>query len=157
MTDNGLFEIPTESHPDQQIAHEEITRYYDERVDEARRALAAARAVLDERLTEQAAWRDRREITPDVVGNTDLAPHSIAGASIDRYHEASRPLIAQMDTVGGRVVNRSSDAARLRAEAERCGEREKALRRWLTAQGHDLGALAEPPAKGPRAQRGRRR
>lgn len=145
---DGLFPEPSPSHPDEQVAHEEIGRYYDDRVTEAEQALANAQAALAQRQAEQQAWVSRKEITPDVVGMTDMAPIVISSVSTSRYQQAVKPILDQMDTVGGRVVNRSADAGRLRAEAERLGEREKALRRWLTAQGHDLGAMAEPPPAG---------
>lgn len=154
MTD-GLFPEPQPAHPDEVVAREEITSYYADRLAEADEALTAAQDVYRARLAEMDRWAERGEITPDAVGRIDMAPGNIASHAISRYQQACRPLLAQMRAVGGLVVNTDPAAAReLRAEAERLGEREKALRRWLTAQGHDLGALAEPQ---PGRKRGGRR
>lgn len=141
----GLFPEPGPADPDEVIAREEIGRYYADRLAEADAALTAAQDVYRTRLAEMERWADRGEITPDVVGRIDMAPGDIASHAWGRYHKACRPLLAQMRPAeNGLVINTSPGAASLRAEAERLGEREKALRRWLTAQGHDLGPLAEP-------------
>ena len=152
---DALFPVSTPEHPDAAVAREEITRYYDERVVKAGEALAKAQAELARLVSERAAWTERGEITPDIVGGTDMAPGAIASASIGRWQQACKPLLAQMEAVGGRVVNRDpAGARRMRAEADRLAERDKALRRWLTAQGYDLGALAEPPSARPRRRAG---
>lgn len=130
--------------PDATVAREEITRYYEDRVADAERRWREAVAELARREAERGAWLERGEITPDMAGGSDMAPGAIASALISRYQAACRPLLDQMRAVGGLVVNRDPNAAQMRAEAERLGERDKALRRWLTAQGYDLGALAEP-------------
>jgi len=154
VDDDGLFAAPRPAHPDEAVAHEEIGRYYGDRVDEARKLLAEAQATLARHLAEEEAWTSRQEITPDVIGQTDMAPIMISSASTSRYHQACKPLLAQMEAAGGRVVNRDPvGARRMRAEAERLGERDKALRRWLTAQGYDLGAMAEPPPASRRTRR----
>lgn len=151
--EDGLFALPEPTHPDEVVAHEEIGRYYADQVTEARQALADAQAKLAKREEWLEAWTDRREITPDVVGSTDMAPVMISAASTGRYQAACQPLLRQMEAVAGRVVNRAPNAPQMRAEAERLGDREKALRRWLTAKGHDLGALAEPPTEERRSRR----
>lgn len=126
---------------DEQIAREEITRYYEDRLAEADEALTAAQDTYRSRLAEHDAWQRDGHITPDRVGRMDMAPGAIVSASLSRYEKAADA-----------AIFRGGD----RAEAQRLGQREKALRRWLTAQGHgpSLGALAEPA---PDQRKGRRR
>ena|SRR5688572_22597686 len=135
-----LFPAPEPAHPDEQVAREEITRYYEDQIAEADEALTAAQDTYRRRLADQDAWRQRGEITADPVADTDMGPLAIVAAAQARYHAAAFKAIYE----GGD-----------KAEAERLGEREKALRRWLTANGHDLGPLAEP-ARQQRRKGGRR-
>jgi hypothetical protein len=93
--DDGLFAAPEPPHPDEQIAREEIARFYQDRLAEAEAALAAAEDAYRARLAEMDAWDQRGEITPDQIGVMDMAPGAIASASIDRYQQATRPLLAQ--------------------------------------------------------------
>jgi hypothetical protein len=149
-TDDALFPQPEPEpeHPDTAIAREEITRYYEHQLSEARTALAEAQHRFDTAAQQKAEWTRNGRITPDMLGDLDLAAHEIAAFAIDRWHQACKPLLNQMRAVGGRVVNTDPEAARtLRAEVDRLGAREVALRRWLTAHGYDLGALAEPAPK----------
>ncbi len=138
-SDGGLFD-PVDAHPDGVVARKEITRYYTDRVAEARAALAEAQERLAAREREQAAWTERGQITHKAMaGRLNMTATLIASHSIDRYQKAAQAVIGRR---GGR------------AEAERLGERERALRRWLTAQGHNLGALALPA---PTPRRGTQR
>lgn len=145
MSEDALFDPPRPAHPDQQVAYEEIGRYYDDRVTAARTAFAEAQRLLDRCLAEQDTWVSRREITPEMIGSVDMAASSISAASMDRYHEACKPVVAQMSVRGGSVVNNDPNIGEIREQAVRLGDREKDLRRWLTAQGYHLGVLAEPP------------
>ncbi len=160
MSDDALFPQAAPEHPDAQVAREEITRYYDDEVARAARGLEEAQARLVEATTARTAWAERGEITPEnKAGPIDMTALVIVGKSQDRYHQATQKLLGTLDTRGGPVVNICDNTA-LREEAERLGQREKALRRWLTAQGHDLGVMAEPPPPGSlrdQNQRGRRR
>lgn len=156
MSEDALFDPPRPAHPDQQVAYEEIGRYYDDRVTEARAAFAEAQRLLNRCLAEQDAWVSGRKITPEMIGSVDMAPSTISAASMDRYHAACKPVLAQMSARGGIVVNNDPNIDEIREEAVRLGKREKDLRRWLTAQGYYLGLLAEPPAE-QRPRRPRRR
>lgn len=144
---------PVDEHPDARVAREEIFAYYAERV-------AAAKADLEEALAEVGVWQERREVwrttgavPGDVVGRTDMEPLAIAGRSMDRYQRAASRAVDLMGP--GKSAVELAEAMRV---AEELGERDKALRRWLTAQGHDLGAVAlPPPAEPPLSRRGGRR
>lgn len=140
--DDGLFPTTGPEHSDA-VAREEITRYYADRLAEAEAALAAAEDAYRARLAEMDTWTERGEITPDVVGEMNMAPSAIASASSSRYFAASNA-----------AIYRGGD----REEALRLGERDQALRRYLTAKGHgpDLGALAVPPPNDLRGGRSRR-
>jgi hypothetical protein len=141
--DEGLFAAPTPVHPDAAVAHEEIARYFEDQVAGAREKLEWAQAEMVRAVAARTAWTERGEIPAAMSGRIDMAATWIASASISRYQQACHLLLGQLQAVGGvgsGVVNRDPNAGQMRAEAERLGEREKALRRWLTAQGHDLMA-----------------
>lgn len=142
-SDDGLFEASkVDQHPDAALAREEITRYYEDRVAEARAALAKAQALLDEREAAHTAWTQRGEIEPEGrAGSLRMEAVLIVSHASSRYMQAAQKTIA----------NRGN--AELGAAAEAASEREQELRRWLTAQGYDLGAMALPapeekPARG---------
>lgn len=142
MTDDALFPTPGAVDPDEAIAREEITRYYEDRVTEARAALDKAQQKFDARVRERIEWHAAGRITHDGMdGKTVGEASMISSHATSRYMKAAQA-----------AIYRGGD----RAEAERLGEREKALRRWLTAQGHDLGALAEPAPEASKRKRGKR-
>ncbi len=53
---------PAPEHPDATLAREEISRYYEDQVAEARAELAEAQALLDRREQQRLAWAERGEI-----------------------------------------------------------------------------------------------
>lgn len=139
--DRGLFEV--DQHPDAAAAREEITAYYDNRIDEARAAVAKAQAELDRHTAARAAFLDRGEITVEgAAGHLHMGAILIVSYSVGRYQRAAS---AAIDNRGN---------ATLQAAAEAAGDRERALRRWLTAKGYTLGDMALPPP--PTGRRGRR-
>jgi len=134
---------PTPEHPDATLAREEISRYYEDQVAEARAELAEAQALLDRREQQRLAWAERGEITAEArAGSLRMEAVLIVSHAVSRYQRAAN---AALEKRGDRELHAAAEAA---------GERERALRRWLTAQGYDLGAMALPAP--PRGKRGRR-
>ncbi len=121
-------------HSDTVIAREEIARYYADRVAEAQAAVAKAQAELDECQRRQTSWATRAEITAErtdkLALTIEVAP--LVSHSTSRFQKAAWASIQNPGHAG------------LRAEADEAGQREEALRRWLTAEGYDLGAMALP-------------
>lgn len=158
MDDDGaLFDLPEAPHPDQEVARREIGRFYADQVAQAeidlakaQQAVANAEAALAARQHEQAAWQQHGTITPHMLGDHDQAGDDIVWALWGRVQAATRPLLAQLATDRGQVVNTSPDADRLCAAADTAQQRMDATRRWLTAKGYDLGALAQPRPPKPR-------
>lgn len=135
-------------HPDAAIAREEITRYYADRVAKAQAALDKAQAELDECRRQQAVWTGRGEITAEGANDALALTMEVAllvSHSTSRFQKAAWAAIS----------NRGN--AELRAEADEAQKREEALRRWLTAQGFDLGAMALPEPASARVRGGRTR
>jgi len=124
---------------DETIAREEIDRYFEDRCAEAEAAVEAAQAELNKRHALRAAWVDRSEIVAPPGPNPALALKM--EISLITSHAGSRYLHAANKA----IANRGD--ADLLAAAEDASVREKALRRWLTKQGYDLGALALPEPK----------
>jgi len=142
-----LFPAPQPEHPDAHVARQEISRYYSERADDARAALAEAQARLDARERELTAWNERGQISADVpAGAIDLTAVVIESVTTGRYLDAARAAIYQ----------RPGDPAALE-EAEQARQRSEALRRWLTAEGYDLGSRALPAPQDTRRRAGTRR
>ncbi len=153
------FDAPEPVSADERIAREEIERFYVDRV-------AARQATLDKAAAELAAaqrlltaWRDTGEIAPMWP---EANPHrqkltalAIADEAMNRHtaamQEAVRPVL-HAPTVGAamaeaRRINTSPDIAKLRKAAEDLGDRAKALCRWLTARGYDLGPWSVTDSK----------
>lgn len=122
---------------DEVIAREEIAAYYSGRLEEARQELERAQAAFDAAVSERDAWEADGEITAHPGAGYDLAVHAIVARANSTYLSAANAAIYR-------------DGSREAAATARA--RDEALRRWLTAQGHDLGALAIPAP----TQRGRR-
>jgi seryl-tRNA(Sec) selenium transferase len=124
---------------DEVLAREEVTRFYTDRVTEARAELAKAQAEVDRCEREQAAWIERGHITNEAMAGTlRMEVVLIVSHSSSRYQKA-----------GFAAMKKSGDSV-LRAVAEDADRRQEALRRWLTAEGYDLGAMALPEPKSKR-------
>lgn len=116
---DGLFPEPRPPHPDEQVAHEEIGRYYDERVAAAEQALAEARAVLaqrpGERLREAAEQavagvdqvRTRMEVDRILIGTDPGLPPA------DRYAAAFDALDARLSALPDEQLRAPGDRAQL--------------------------------------------
>ncbi len=162
------------AHPDEQVARQEISRFYDNQVaeahktcDEAAAALAAAHRARDAAEQDRQAWREHGQITatgghaaerrhPEQIAGTVLA---IVGDAQGRYLAAARAVLAPAldapTTTAAMaelaVLDRRPDTAARRAAADAAHERMEALCRWLTAHGprprRDGPARAATPGK----------
>lgn len=131
---------------DEQIAREEISAYYAEQFAKARQAFEAAVTRQAEAEQALAAWEQRGEIT---FTSRDACISEKLAAELRRVdlvmitnHSMSRYMLAAKS-----AIERPGDAE-LHAAALAAQERERALRRWLTAQGYDLGLDAAPAGRG---------
>lgn len=127
----------------EQIAREEITQHYADQVADARKAYEEAAAALAAAERARDAWTSRGQITSANRGVDPDNPVFIANQVLRITADSQSRYMA-----AARVAIDNRGDAQLHAEAEEARDRSEALLRWLTAQGHELGALARDSTRG---------
>src|SRR6266511_4609355 len=90
---------PAPEHPDATLAREEISRYYEDQVAEARAELAEAQALLDRREQQRLAWAERGEITAEArAGSLRMEAVLIVSHAVSRYQRAANAAVKSAAT-----------------------------------------------------------
>lgn len=140
---------------DEQIAREEISRYYADKLAAAEKALAAAKADHAAVELARSTWEQSGQITTTYPGPVQPDVHdahlcmqvmAILGDSQGRYIAVARQFLepalkapAATAQIELDRLHRRPEAPALKAAADAARERYEALGRWLSTQGYDTG------------------
>jgi hypothetical protein len=120
---------------DDQVAREEISRHYDQKVRKARDELAQKVAELEAEIAAaeaaQAVWETTGEITSTKASRDPRNPHLVESELMS--------LLLDVDKPGWKVwkdAMATPQDQELRAQWHERQNREKAVKRWLAAHGH---------------------
>lgn len=133
--DDTLFPEPTPADPDEAIAREEIDAFYRELIADAQAAVAVAQQALARAVARRDVWSNTGTPPRDPLRDLDMEVLAIVGRGTEAYRRAA---MSAIEKPGDRGLRETAEQARCRDEA---------VRRWLTARGYGLGALALPAPK----------